>query len=105
MYKVLNYYLYIFVLVPEMLCDELHRLCGLVRLRTEEDVADVTVPPVRQGALLLERLASVQLAGRGVQVTQLQDLIHKSINELINQQLINQSISLSIIGKVMIKQH
>ena len=35
-----RHYLNILVLVPEMLCDKLHGLGGLVRLGREEDVAD-----------------------------------------------------------------
>ena len=34
-----RHYLNILVLVPEMLCDELHGLGGLVRLGGQEDVA------------------------------------------------------------------
>ena len=34
-----SHYLNILVLVPEMLCDELHSLGGLVRLGGQEDVA------------------------------------------------------------------
>ena len=66
-----NIYLNIFVLVPEVLCDELHGLCGLVGLGGQEDVADVAVPAVGDGGVVLEGLAGVQLAGRGVDVTQL----------------------------------
>ena len=49
-----SHYLNILVLVPEMLCDELHSLGGLVRLRGEEDVGDVTVPPLSHWGVVFE---------------------------------------------------
>lgn len=70
----LGTYLNIFVLVSKMLGNELDGLGGLVRLGRQEDVAGVAVPAVRQGTVLLEGLASVQLAGGRVEITQLHHL-------------------------------
>ena len=67
-------YLNIFVLVSEVLGDELDSLGGLVGLGRQEDVADVAVSPLSQRRVLLKGLAGVQLAGRGVEVTQLHHL-------------------------------
>lgn len=67
-------YLNILVLIPEVLSDELHSLGGLVRLRGEEDVRHVAVPPLPDRRVVFEWLTRVQLAARIVQLGQLHHL-------------------------------
>ena len=47
-------HLNILVLIPEVLSDELHSLGGLVRLRGEEDVRHVAVPPLPDRRVVFE---------------------------------------------------
>ena len=47
-------HLNVLVLVPQVLRYELHRLSGLVRLRREEDVGDVAVPPLSDRGVVVE---------------------------------------------------
>ena len=47
-------HLNVLILVPQVLRYELHRLSGLVRLRREEDVGDVAVPPLSDWGVVVE---------------------------------------------------
>ena len=47
-------HLNVLVLIPQVLRYELHRLSGLVRLRREEDVGDVAVPPLSDWGVVVE---------------------------------------------------
>ena len=75
-----RHYLNILVLVAEVLRDELDRLRGLVGLWRQKDVGHVAVPPVRDGRVILEGLAGVELAGGVVQVRELHHLEHTRLS-------------------------